>query len=324
MRLLFAMLLLSAAPAQAFLFFGVARDRKAAAGLAEMRAAAESGDCAAVLGMSEAFLSQKPPAEMRARAYAYMGACYEQCGSTDKAINIYQLALGLYPSDLVFASRLALIYNTAGFYENAVPLFLKVLSMKPGDVQANLGLGRAYAALGFLSRAKEFYSKAVVLQDFRDAGVLEEYARCMLRKRDWQETLFVTGKGALLSPRSAVWPLLEARVSAGKGDYYGAVSSMDRAIIFAPDRKLRLERALYLLLGGLPRRAIKAAEAELAAEPGDALASAVKGMALYNLGDKSAALAYLLTARTGGPFTAAVAGALMERTPAGEEAACKK
>ncbi len=324
MRFIFVLLLLASPPAEAFLFFGGSRDRKAEADLAEMRAASGRGDCAAVLDMSEAFLSRKPPAALRGQAYAYMGACYEGSGSTDKAISLYKLALGLYPSDILFASRLAQIYNGADFYENAVPLFQKVLSIRPGDIEANLGLGRAYAQLGFLSRAKEFYSRTVALQDFGDAGVLREYARCMLRKRDWAEAMFITGKGELLSPRDAAWPLLQARVSAGKGDYYGAVSAMDRAIMFSPNRKLRLERALYLLLGGLPRRAIKAAEAELAAAPGDPLASAVKGMALYNLGDKAAAAPYLSAARAGGSFTASIAGALLGLGRTEEEAACKK
>ncbi|MDP2864742.1 MAG: tetratricopeptide repeat protein, partial [Elusimicrobiota bacterium] len=283
-----------------------------------------AGNCSSVLDLSQAFLQEKPPAPMREEAYGYMGRCYESAGATDKAISLYKLALGLYPENMLFASRLALIYNQAGFPENAAPLFLKVLSIKSDDAEANLGLARAYAALGFLSRAKDFYSRAVILQDFLDPAVLQEYALCMLRKRDWPEALYIAGRGAGTAPLSAFWPLAEARVRAGQGNYYKALSAIEAAILLEPSRQLRLERALYLLLGGLPRRALEAADAELKADRKDALASVVKGMALYSLGKRTEAEPYFLTARCGGPFTAKIAGSFPGGTPGPAEDNCKK
>jgi len=289
-----------------------------------MRSAFETGDCAFVLNHSGTFLAEKPSAAMREEAYGYMGRCYESVGAADEAISLYKLALGFYPENILFTSRLALIYNQAGFPENAAPLFLKVLSVKTDDLAANLGLARAYASLGFLSRAKEYYSRTVILQEFLDAAVLEEYALCMLRKRDWPEALFIVGVGARASSRSAFWPLVEARIGAGQGNYSKALSAIEEAIRLESSRRLRLERALYLLLGGLPRRAIDAADAELAADGKDALASAVKGLALYSLGEKTVAEPYFAAARCGGPFTAEIAGAFLAGTAAGAETACKK
>ncbi len=323
MKLLLALLLFSAVPARAFLFGGVS-DRKAAAGLEKMRSAFEAGDCSSVFDLSPVFLGEKPPASMREEAYGYMGRCYESAGATDKAISLYKLALGLYPENMLFASRLALIYNQAGFPENAAPLFLKVLSLRSDDAEANLGLARAYAALGFLSRAKDFYSRAVILQDFLDPAVLQEYALCMLRKRDWPETLYIAGRGAGTAPLSAFWPLAEARVRAGQGNYHKALSAIEAAILLEPSRQLRLERALYLLLGGLPRRAAEAADAELDLDRKDALASVVKGMALYSQGKRTEAEPYLMTARCGGPFTAKIAGSFLGGAPVPAEENCKK
>lgn len=324
MRMLAVLLFFCAAsPAGAFLFWGGPRAGRAAAELAAMRKADARGDCSAVLGMANGFLSGTPPPEMREEAYVYIGRCYELEDAADKAITLYKLAGELYPSNVLFASRLAQIYDRAGFYEKAVPLFLKVLAVEPGDVAANLGAARAYSALGFLGRAKNFYSRTAALQDLSDAAVLEEYARCMLRKRDWNEALFIAGKGEALQPRSSVWPLLEARISAGKGDYSGAVALMDKAEVLSPTRKLRLERALYLLLGGRPRPAIEAADRELAAVPSDPLASVVKAMALYNLGDTAEAARYFEAARAGGPFTARLAAAFLPG-PAGKESGCAK
>ncbi len=323
MRIFLVLLLFSAAPAQAFLFGG-ASDKRAGAGLEKMRAAFAARDCSSVLELSPAFLEEKPPAAMREEAYGYMGSCYESAGAADKAISLYKVALGLYPENILFTSRLALIYNQAGFPENAVPLFLKVLSIKSDDTDANLGLARAYAALGFLSRAKEFYSRAVILQDFRDQAVLREYALCMLRKRDWPEALFITGAGAKAAPLSSFWPQVEARVRAGQGDYHKALPAIEGAILLEPSRRLRLERALYLLMGGLPRRAIEAADAELAVDGKDALASVVKGMALYSLGKRTEAVPYFTAARSGGPFTAKIAGSFLDGSQKAAEDACKK
>lgn len=293
-------------PAGAFLFGGNS-DKKAGELLGGMRSSFERGDCEAVIGKYGDFSGEKPPAEMREEAYGYLGRCYEASGSTDKAIGLYKLALGLYPENSLFAYRLALIYNKDGFPGNAAPLFAKVLSVYPDDIGANIGLARAYASLGFLARAGDSYSRAVILQDFKDGPVLKEYAFCMLKKRDWNEALFAAGKGAQASPGLPAWPLVEARVRAGRGEYYKAIAAMEAAIRLEPSRLLRLERALYLLLGGLPRRAIEAADAELLLDKADPLASLVKGMSLYTLKDKTGAAEYFSRAESGGPFTARIA-----------------
>ena len=318
-----ALLLAAPAPARAFLFGGESY-KKAGALLGEMNAAFERGECVTVLEKAGKFFGEKPPAEMREEAYGYTGRCYEAAGSTDKAIGIYKLARGLYPDNSLFAYRLALIYNQSGFPANAVPLFIKVLAVYPDDIGANLGLARAYAVLGFLAKAGDYYSRAVILQDFKDGPVLKEYAFCMLKKRDWNEVLFAAGKGAQAGPGLAAWPLLEARVSAGRGDYYKALTSIESAILLEPSRHLRLERALYLLLAGLPRRAITAADAELLLDKADPLAALVKGMALYNLGDKAGSAEYFIRAGAGEPFTAKIAASFFGVPAKSEGDSCKK
>jgi len=309
-RLLFFLLLAAAVPARAF-FFGGESDKKAGAILDSMRTAFEAGSCSSVLELSGGFLDEKPPAAMREEAYGYTGRCYEAAGFADKAIGVYKLARELYPDNVLFASRLAFIYGQSGFPELAVPLFLNVLSVETDDIDANLGLARAYSGLGFLSKAKEFYSRAVILQDFRDAPTLAEYARCMLRKRDWAEAVFIAGKGAAAAPGTSVWKLVEARALAGQGDYKRALPLIESAIRLDPARQLRLERALYLLMGGMPRRAAEAADAELAAGAADPLASVIKGMALYSQGRRTEAAPYLYAAHAGGPFMAKIAASLL-------------
>lgn len=325
MRTLFALLLmLQAAPAGAFLFWGGEARREAEARLAEMRDARAAGDCQAVLGTADRFLEEKPPGDLREEAYGYMGECYELCGSADKAISLYKLAIELYPDNITFKSRLGAIYNRTGFPEHASTLFSAVLDSRPGDIAATLGSARAYAAMGFLSRAAKYYSKGVAIQDFSDESALKEYADCLLRKRDWGEALFIAQKGAVLSPLSGFWPRLKARVKAGQGDYRGAVSFMDKAIILSPGRRSRLERAIYLLLGGQAGGAIEASEAELSRGQDDPLASLVKGMALYSLGKEDDAAPYFRTASKGRGFTSKVAEALMYDKEKKGAAVCRR
>ncbi len=318
-----ALVLAAALPARAF-FFGGNSDKRARALLSEMDGAFGRGDCVTVLEKAGEFFGEKPPAELREEAYGYAGRCFETSGSTDKAIGVYKLAGGLYPENSLFAYRLALIYNQSGFPGNAVPLFNKVLAVYPDDIGANLGLARAYSALGFLARAGDYYSRAVILQDFKDGPALKEYAFCMLKKRDGNEALFLAGKGAQVSPWLAVWPLVEARVRAGKGEYYKALAAMEAALKLQPSRQLRLERAVYLLLAGLPRRAAEAADAELLLDKTDPLASLVKGLALYNLGDKAGSAEYFNRAGSGGPFTAGIAAAFKQTPEKVGVDSCKK
>lgn len=324
--LLVTAFLLLAAPslARAFVFGGTS-EKLAAERLDSMRSAFEAGDCAAVQEISGAFLDEAPPRLMREEAYGYLGQCHERGGLTDKAISLYKLALELFPENTRLAQRLAEIYNKSGFYESAVPLLVKILALKKDDIGASLGLARAYEGLGFLGKAKEYYSRTAALQNFSDTAVMREYAACLLKQRNWVEVATVTAKGTESEPGEAFWPLMSARTMAGQGDYQKAVQAMDAALRLAPSRQKRLERALYLVLGGRPAQAIEAADAELAAGGGDALAASVKALALYSMGEKKQAEPYFTTAAAaGGVFTGKLAAAFLAAGTNGGKGACKK
>ncbi|HNW43907.1 MAG TPA: tetratricopeptide repeat protein [Elusimicrobiales bacterium] len=323
--ILLVLLALSAPlPARAALF-GKASERIAGERLAAMHAAFDAGDCAAVVEASGAFLGEKPPRLMREEAYGYLGQCYETGGLTDKAISLYKVALELFPENTLFSARLAGIYNNSGFYESAAQLFLKILALKSGDIGANLGLARAYSRLGFLGKAGDYYSKTAALQNFSDAQVLREYASCLLKRRDWAAAAALNAKGAKAEPGAAFWPLMSARALAGQGDYRKAALAMDESIRLGPSRQGRLERALYLLLGGDPAQAIAAADAELAAGKPDALAASVKALALYSMGETRQAEPYFSAAAAAeGTFTGRLAAAFLAADKNGGAGACKK
>ncbi|OGS11145.1 MAG: hypothetical protein A2234_02535 [Elusimicrobia bacterium RIFOXYA2_FULL_58_8] len=319
--LIFSLALAVPSAAMAFPFSG-ASGKKAAEQLGAMRSVFAKGDCAAVQEIFTAL--ELPGGPMREEAYGYAGQCYEKGGLTDKAINLYKLALGLYPENTFFAARLADIYNESGFYESAAILFLKILALRKDDVGANLGLARAYSRLGFLARAREFYSRTAALQNFAVPQVMREYAACLLKQRNWEAAAAVNAKGAAAEPGEAFWPLMSARTLAGQGKYLEAVSAMEAAVRLAPSRQRRLERAMYLLLGGRPALAIEAADAELAAGGSDPFAASVKALALYAMGEKKKAEPYFSAAAAGKTFTGKLAAAFLAAGGNGGQSACKK
>lgn len=308
----FAVLFLFFVPldASAFLFGGIS-DKRAEDMLSGMSANFERGDCQAVSEISESLFKEKPSSHIRERAYSYLGRCYESQGLPDKAITVYKLANGLYPENDFFSARLASIYLKTGFYATAVPLFEKVLKGRSDDIAANAGLARCYAAQGFLSKAKLYYSMAVILGDFGDPALLKEYAAQMLRKRDWEEAALITGYALKLSPGDADLYEISARIAAGRGDYKKAAGQMRAALKLAPsDAGFALELALLELLAGDCEAALGAIPA-VGTEHG-ALALVIRGMALHKKGEHVRALEYFKEAAAAGghPFISTFAGAL--------------
>ncbi len=312
MKAFLAALLLAAAPSSgaAFLFGGVS-DKKAGDMLGLMEAGFDRGDCPAVVVMSGALFGEKPPSAVREKAYSYIGRCYESQGLPDKAITVYKLAYGLYPENKFYPSRLAAIYLRSGFYEVAIPLFEKALRDRSDDIGANSGLARCYASLGFLIKAKDYYSRAAILGDFRDADLLKEYAGWMLRKRDWEEAELILGYAGKVAPGDAWICEASARAAAGRGDYKKAAAHLREAVKLAPsDRPLALELALAEFLGGNYDAAL--ALCQVNGRDENALALVIRGMVLQKKGDKARALEYFrkASAFSDRPFIAAFAAAL--------------
>ena len=305
--LIFASIPLNAA---AFLFGGTS-DKKAVDLIGVMAAGFAAGDCPAVVEISGELLGEKPPPEIKEKAYSYLGRCYESQGLADKAITMYKLAHGLYPENRFFPARLAAIYLRSGFYDLAVPLFEEALRDRPDDIQANAGLARSYASMGFLSKAKTYYSRAVILGEFGNLTLMKEYIGWMLKKRDWEETELIAGYAGKLAPEDAQLSEALARVAAGRGDHKQAALKMREAVSLAPsDTALALELALTEFLAGDYDAAL--ASVPVRERESNALALVIRGMALRKKGDMPGSLECFRKASDigGRSFVAAFAAAL--------------
>jgi len=299
--------------AGAFRFFGLGSEVKALAILDTMKADFGKGDCAAVVADGDALFREKPSSETRKYAYKYLGQCYESQELPDKAISVYKLGLGLYPEERFFSARLAAIYLKAGLYSTAAPLFKDIIGDRPDDIEANAGLGKSYAETGFLAKAKDYYSRAVILGDFKDSRLMKEYAWWMIKKRDWGEAELILSKALELDAGDAGVYAALSRISSGKGDYKSAAARLSAALERKPgNRSFALERALVLLMAGDAAGAAGAASDFLKDGTQDPFASLIKGMALYKKGDLAGARTALAPAgKDGGTFVARIAGALL-------------
>ena len=307
----FFLALLAPVSAAAFLFGGIS-DKKAEDMLGKMSVNFEKGDCQAVAEISGDLFREKPSSAIREKAYSHLGRCYESQGMYDRAITVYKLAHGLYPENDLFSGRLAAIYLKAGFYDIAIPLFEKVLKGRSDDIEANAGLARCYASMGFLSKAKSYYSRAAILGNFSDLGLLKEYAAQMLKIRDWEEAGLIAGYGVKLVPSEAYFYEVMARIAAGRGDYKASAGHIRSAIKRKPaDADLSLELALIEFLAGDYEAALGAIPATGTRH--GALSLVIRGMALHKKGERATALGYFKeAAASGAPFISAFAAALVK------------
>lgn len=299
--------------AGAFRFFGLRSEGKAPELLAAMRADFAGGNCAAVAAGGDALFREKPFSETKVRAYKYLGQCYETQGLPDKAISVYELGQGLCPEDRFFPARLAAIYLKTGFFSTAAPLFKKVLDYKSDDIEANAGLGKCYAETGFLARAEDYYARAIILGDFKDIGLMKEYARWMIRKRDWSEAELMLSRALELDSGDAELYAALSRIASGKGDYKAAAARLFQALERRPgNRGFTLERALVLLMAGDADGAASAAGNFLKEMEGrDSFAALIKGLALYKKGDLAGAKPFLAAVKEEGTFAARLADRLL-------------
>lgn len=293
--------------ADAFLFFRKHKSKSEIL-LNNMNSYFNDGDCNKTLEIYNNFSNSKPNSKLREKAYYLVGQCYEKSGSFDKAIDTYKLSINLYPENMSFAYRLAIIYTETGFYNNAIPLLVTILKSDKKDISANVLMARAHAGLGFLSDAVSYYEKTVKLQNYSDADTLNEYAFCLINYGKLDEAKNIVLIGDALNG-SYHWPHIMAKIFAAYGAYDGAIDAISEAINRQNLRELRMEKALYYYLNGNFEDAKNLSDKELRRNPYDRLAQLIKALSLQSQNKKAEAEHYFKMAMCGSEFIENVARA---------------
>jgi len=271
------------------------------------------GSCREVLTKSDYFLNNESGGAYKEKVYYMRGRCLEKLKENDRALTVYNLASGLYPDNMDFIYRRAIIYSEAGFKEKAIPMLKKILAKNPDDIDANVAAADSYADIGFLDRAAEFYDKAAGLQKYADEDTVVKYAFCLLRLRRWDEVGKVLKKSAADRKDEISRQKLRARVYAGEGDYRSAAEELKTPAEGADKRRTDMERAVYLTEAGLYAEAEKTADVYLAADGKDRFAALVKGLSAYKSGRRDEAKKYFIKASGNSDFVGRLAKAFLER-----------
>lgn len=100
----------------------------------------------------------------KARGFNSLGWAYFKEGMTDKAIELYGIAIGLDPKYSEPYNNIGVAYNSKGMSEEALVNYEKALSLRPDYVDAIYNLGNVYIFRGMPDKGIEYYEKALTLR----------------------------------------------------------------------------------------------------------------------------------------------------------------
>ena len=297
----------------------------------EMEQAYNNQDCNLYHELYEKFSAEKPSSSLREKAYYYAGMCYEKHNIADKAINIYKLASGIYPNNMAFSYRLAIIYYQTGFYENALNNFEAVIHEHYQEKGALAGAARASAGLGRMEQAAKYYTKALSIDFEKDEtdfdenseeNLIKELSLCLIDSARYEEAREFIDKGYSIN-QSAVWHNLSAKSYAAEGNFLKAAEEMSNVLKKENNRNNRLSKAFYNYWAGNIKQAEIAADKELSVNSYDYLASFLKGMCLRSEGNTDIADSYFKISACGEKFIEDLSRKMSSVTLPVKEELCK-
>ena len=97
--------------------------------------------------------------------YYNIGILYEKLENIDNAQKAYEKAVEISPKNIDAYYNLGLIYTQKGLYDYALNCFLNVLNADENDENTWFSAGLCYFKSGNLIKAKEYFEKAVVLNN---------------------------------------------------------------------------------------------------------------------------------------------------------------
>ena len=228
------------------------------------------------------------PRRFRPRAYQLLGLSLQASGDPSRALQIFQLAEGIYPKDINILTDLAHLLHNSGLDEQARPYYQRVLNIHPNNARSHLGLAEIYHNQGYLARAAEHYEKALREWNMH-SFIWRDYARVLTQQSRLAEAVSAARKALALQPESESFLLLAA-IERRQGLRSESYSHLDEAAAKNPSRTdIPLQRALWLMDDGRLDKAAVEASRVLKEEPDDPLAHWIKASIALRRGRKQEA-----------------------------------
>ena len=115
--------------------------------------------------------------------YNNRGIAYSDKGQLDRAIEDYDQAIKLNPSDAIFYNNRGFAYSNKGQLDHAIQDYDQAIKLDPSDAIVYYNRGIAYSAKGQLDRAIQDYDQAIKL-DPSDADFFYERGLVRAKKGD--------------------------------------------------------------------------------------------------------------------------------------------
>jgi len=163
------------------------------------RAAERGGDYVSAITFYNS-LYQREPKDLStalglARNLRYVGAA-------DRAVEVLELALGVYPDEADLVSELGKVHLAAGAPEKAMASLLRARELSPGDWRIHSALGIAYDRLGRYEAARLSYKEALDRSP-GNVSVLNNLALSYVQTADLERGIEILSE-AINSPRASV------------------------------------------------------------------------------------------------------------------------
>lgn len=176
------------------------------------------------------------------RAYSNLGAVYLRLGKNDEALSNFEKSLLLKPN-YVAASNLGTLSFFRGDFEGSIKAFDQALQIDPSNYMVWANLGSALTKTGNSARAKQAYSKAVILGEEatklnpRDAKLVVDLASYYASLGENSKSTALLTKALRLAPENTSVLLIAATTYSEIGKRDEALKLLAQAI----DRGLPLK-----------------------------------------------------------------------------------
>jgi len=226
------------------------------------------------------------------QAWYWLGEIARHNKQPDRALECYDKAINLKPTDTDYIIAVVQTYASLGQYEEALELLEEKIELLPGNIQLKVVAADILQRLGRTAQAVSLYNRALLL-DPDNIEIAESLGYCYITDSQWSraaemfEKVLASSKGE----KEAVCLKMSALCYMNAGEYGKAMAYYDKlSVTQRNNEQLWLEMAQAALGAGAARRASACASKALALRPGWPDAIAIKACAQYLENDYEAAL----------------------------------
>ncbi|MCE5262142.1 MAG: tetratricopeptide repeat protein [Deltaproteobacteria bacterium] len=130
----------------------------------------QKGDYGRAISAFRRSAALSPFSDNTAKAYDYMGKAYVKQEKTAEAINVYQEAARIFPTNDEFRLALGDIYRDQGEQEEALKSYEAAVRLNPSSADSRYELGQSYLNAGQFDAARDQFAQVVRLTPTSAAG----------------------------------------------------------------------------------------------------------------------------------------------------------